>query len=95
MQKIYVEITKLAQKQIKKAPKEIILSIQKWVFSIEEIGIEQTRKIGGKGLNDEMLKGDLKGLRSIRLNKSWRLYYSESNEVTHIILIERVDKHRY
>lgn len=69
MIKSSVVISKFAQKQITKAPKQIIVSIQKWVYSVEELGLEETRKIGGKGLHDEPLKGDLAGLRSIKLNK--------------------------
>jgi plasmid maintenance system killer protein len=95
MIEVTVSISKFATKQILKAPKDITVAIQKWVFSVEEIGLEETRRIGGKGLHDELLKGELKGLRSIRLNRSWRLYYSEGKGEPKIISIERVDKHNY
>lgn len=95
MDKVKVEITKTAKKQITKLPLEIIEVIQKWILTLEKIGVENTRKQGGKGLHDEPLKGDLKGLRSIRLNRSWRLYYKEINGIPKIIFILRIDKHEY
>lgn len=95
MEKVLVVITRMAQKQILKIPSEIVEVIQKWVLTVETIGIENTRKQGGKGLHDEPLKGELKGMRSIRLNRSWRLYYQEIDEIPKIISIRRVDKHQY
>lgn len=95
MDKVNITISKMAQKQLSKAPVEIIEAVQKWVYSIEEIGIEETRKIGGKGLHDEPLKGELKSFRSIRLNRAWRLYYSIINGEPRIVNIERIDKHEY
>lgn len=92
---VRVILTKLAEKQIEKAPVEIVVSIQKWVYSIEKIGLEATRKIGGKGLHDEPLRGELSGMRSIRLNRSWRLYYKSIKGTPRIVSIERVDKHKY
>lgn len=95
METIIVVMTKLAQKQITRLPIELLEVVQKWILTVEEIGLENTRKHGGKGLHDEPLKGQLKGLRSIRLNRSWRLYYKEINGATKIVSIERVDKHLY
>ncbi len=95
MEKVKVVIAKIAQKQIVKIPQELIEVIQKWILTVETIGIENTRKQGGKGLHDEPLKGELKGLRSIRLNRAWRLYYKEIVGIPKIISIERVDKHEY
>jgi len=95
MEKVKVVIAKIAQKQIVKIPQELIEVIQKWILTVETIGIENTRKQGGKGLHDEPLKGELKGLRSIRLNRAWRLYYKEIDGIPKIISIERVDKHEY
>lgn len=93
--KSVIVVSKKAMKQIDKAPKEIIESITEWVAMVESIGIDQTRKDGGKGLHDEPLKGELKGLRSIRLNKAWRLYYSMKRGELILVEIVRVDKHNY
>jgi len=95
MAKVKVVISRVAQKQIVKIPFELIEVIQKWILTVETIGIENTRKQGGKGLHDEPLKGELKGLRSIRLNRSWRLYYKEIEGIPKIVSIERIDKHKY
>ena len=95
MEKVKIVITKVAQKQIMKMPQDLIEVIQKWILTVETIGIENTRKQGGKGLHDEPLKGELKGLRSIRLNRAWRLYYKEIKGIPKILSIERVDKHEY
>lgn len=93
--KTRVEISKRAIKQINKAPKEIVESIAEWVLMLETIGLDQTRKQGGVGLHDEALKGRLKDLRSIRLNRSWRLYYMEYRDEIVVVEIMRVDKHEY
>ena len=53
LNKASVVISKFAYKQITKAPKEIIISIQKWIYSVEEIGLDETRKVVGSGLHDE------------------------------------------
>lgn len=50
---------------------------------------------GVKGCMMSLLKGELKGLRSIRLNRSWRLYYKEIDGIPKIISIEKIDKHEY
>ena len=46
-----------------------------------------------KRFNDEALKGKLKGLRSIRLNKQWRVIFEETSQT--IITIERITPHEY
>ena len=51
MDKVKVVITRMAQKQILRVPIELIEVIQKWVLTVETIGIENTRKQGGKGLS--------------------------------------------
>jgi proteic killer suppression protein len=90
-----VIISKMAKKQMRKISNEILESAFEWILIVEEIGIESARKRGGNGLHDEPLKGELKGLRSIRLNRAWRLYYKEVDGIPKIISIERIDKHEY
>lgn len=72
-----VNLSKLAVKQIQKAPLIIKEAILKWVDSVERFGLRETRRLGAKGLHDEPLSGKLEGVRSIRLSRSWRLYYVE------------------
>src|ERR1700674_871491 len=51
----------------------IVVSFQNWVEEVEERGLEEVRKI--PGYHDEPLRGELKGLRSIRLSRGYRAYY--------------------
>ncbi len=89
-------MTRFVEKQSFRLPFEIQEALRKWMRTAEEVGIYKMRETGGKGLHDEPLKGKLKGLRSVRLNKAWRLYYSEDDHSEVIILkIEKVDKHKY
>lgn len=46
------------------------------------------------GFHDEPLKGDRKGQRSVRMNKSYRLIYHVIQDRIHIELLE-VHKHDY
>ena len=83
----------LVEKSLFKIPHYIRLKIHQWAASVEEIGIEEVRKL--PGLHDEPLKGRLQGLRSVRLNRSYRLiYYLQKGKVIQVIVIE-VNKHEY
>jgi len=77
-------MTRFVEKQSFRLPFEIQEALRKWMRTAEEVGIYKMRETGGKGL------------RSVRLNKAWRLYYSEDDHSEVIILkIEKVDKHKY
>lgn len=96
MKKHLVIYSRRVWKNFFRIPLEIREAVFKWVEEVERFGLAAVRKNGGKGLHDEPLKGNLKALRSIRLNRSWRLYYYEKeNEETIIVRIERIDKHEY
>lgn len=61
---------------------------------VELQGLPQTRKV--PGYHDEPLKGDRLGQRSIRLSKSYRLIYIESQELGVVIVkVVEVNKHEY
>jgi toxin HigB-1 len=86
MEKLRIEISKTAQKQLRKTPKEI--------DRLEKVGYRKTREI--KGLHDEPLKGIRKGQRSIRLNKAYRAIYVLNNDGSFKILeVLEVSKHKY
>lgn len=89
-----VVLTKQAQKEVAKLPKEIRESLAFWINKVNFEGLADVRKIGG--YHDEPLKGDRKGQRSIRLNKAYRAIYiqSESGEIVLVTIIE-VNKHKY
>jgi len=90
-----VEFSRQAQKDIQSIPKQVALKLGLWVVSVEEIGLELTRKHGGKGLHDEPLRGNRLGQRSIRLNRSYRAIYSIRKNVIEFVQIEEVNKHDY
>ncbi len=89
-----VELTKAAQNNINKVPRFIRNKLLLWVDAVEKLGIRKARNI--PGFHDEPLKGNLKGQRSIRLNKAYRAIYSENQHKNiRIITIIRVNKHEY
>lgn len=89
-----VTISDKAKKEILKLPSFIVTKLLAWVDDVEVRGLEMVRKI--PGYHDEPLKGDRKGQRSIRLNKSYRAIYIIKNDGTiEFIEIAEVNKHEY
>jgi proteic killer suppression protein len=88
-----VQISKHAEKDLKKAPMPIKKKLFIWIAAVEDRGLEEVRKISG--FHDEPLLGERKGQRSIRLNKQWRAIYKILNEEIEFILIEEVTPHDY
>ncbi len=88
-----VEITKLAEKQLRKLPRHIVDNLMIWVAAVEENGVEEVRKV--PGYHDEPLKGDRAGQRSIRLSRAYRAIYEIRGGVTKFVSIEEVNKHDY
>ena len=70
-----VLILKSAEKDLRQLPFYILEKLYSWIEQVEIYGIHEIRKI--PGYHDEPLKGDRKGQRSVRLNKSYRLIYKE------------------
>ncbi|MGE3609980.1 MAG: type II toxin-antitoxin system RelE/ParE family toxin [Bacteriovoracaceae bacterium] len=92
MIKTKVVTSRFAEKQIRKLPKAIREALNYWVEAVEFQGILQIRKY--KGYHDEPLKGKRINQRSVRLNKSYRVIYSEHNDHLEILIIE-VNNHEY
>ena len=88
-----VELSRNAEKDIKRLPKQIRNKLLAWIEAIEEIGLEEVRK--SKGLHDEPLKGKRAGQRSIRLNKAYRAIYKVVKKRIEIAIVEEVNKHEY
>ena len=88
-----LQVSKHAEKDLKKVPMPIKKKLFIWVAAVEERGLEEVRKI--PGFHDEPLLGERKGQRSIRLNKQWRAIYKVLNEKIEFILIEEVTPHDY
>lgn len=88
------ELSKRAQKQLKKLPQFIIENLTKWVDDLETRSLEEVRKV--PGYHDEPLQGHRWGQRSIRLSRTYRAIYSvKSINNIKYILIEEVAKHEY
>lgn len=88
-----IELSSLVKKQLKKLPIHIVVSFQNWVEDVESRGLEEVRKI--PGYHDEPLRGELKGLRSIRLSRGYRAYYRIVDDLVKFVSVERIDKHEY
>ncbi len=89
-----VTVNKFAEKQLRKLPQHICGDLLVWVESVEELGIRRVRML--PGYHDEPLKGNRKGQRSVRLTRSYRAIYEETEdrEVILIAVLE-VNKHDY
>jgi len=81
------------QKDASKSPVYIAIKLQDCVEDVESRGLDEVRKI--PGYHDEPLSGELRGFRSIRLNKAYRAYYRVIDGKVRFVSIERVDKHEY
>ncbi len=89
-----VEYTKFAAKQASKLPKEIKEALVFWKESVERLGLPEVRK--AKGYHDEPLKGNRRGQRSIKLNRSYRVIYEEHSAGELVIVgVQEVNKHDY
>ncbi len=75
--------------------KEVILQFKKTVLRIEQVeNSNQLRQF--RSLNFEALKGNKKGLYSVRVNKQYRLEFKLENDnitLVEIVLIETLSKH--
>ncbi len=92
--KCQVWLTKFAEKQLKKLPKNIIAAYFSWAKTVEIDGIRKTRSL--PGYHDEPLKGDRKGQRSVRLNRAYRVIYEETESGNVILIgVQEVNKHEY
>lgn len=89
-----IEISRFAQKQIKRLPAHIRESLITWVSQITKSGIQAVRRL--PGYHDEPLFGRMQGQRSARLSRAYRVIYVETEEeyVT-LIAIQGVTKHVY
>jgi len=73
-------------------PEHIRVKAIVWIGLVESLGIRELRK--RPGFHDEGLKGERKGQRSVRLNRSYRLIYCEVQGDLHFLLLE-ISKHEY
>ncbi len=88
-----VKIRKKVLKQVSAMPPMIGRKLAFWIDEVSHKGLQSTRKV--PGFNDEALKGDRQGQRSIRLNKAYRAIYIITKGEPTIIEIIEVSKHKY
>ena len=89
-----VRISKKAAKQIRKVPSHIANHLDAWVQIVREGGLEEARKV--PGYQDEPLRGERRGQRSIRLSRSYRAIYVIGAEgILEFVQVEEVSKHEY
>ncbi len=88
-----VVLSKQAKKQIDRLPEHIATKLLAWVSQVEKMGLEEVRKT--PGYHDEPLKGQLQGLRSIRLSRGYRAYYRIVRDKIEFVYVEGVDRHEY
>ena len=89
-----VELSRGAQKDLKKVPSFVAIKLMAWVDDVERRGVEEVRKI--PGYHDEPLHGDRAGQRSIRLNRGYRaIYVIRDRGAIEFIQVEEVHKHEY
>jgi proteic killer suppression protein len=90
-----VEVSRLAIKQLRKAPQHVAAKLEAWIDDVEDRGIEEVRKV--PGYNDHPLKGELAGKRAIRLSLKWRAVYviRPDEAAVQFVEVQEVHPHDY
>ena len=89
-----VDLSPRAKKDLRSVPTPILKKFRAWVDDVEFNGLEAARK--RPGYHDEPLKGDRRGQRSIRLNRSWRAIYElKSDGAVDLVEVQEVNHHEY
>jgi proteic killer suppression protein len=94
MTETLVVLTKSAEKEVQKLPRNIQEALLAWIDQVQTQGLQETRKI--PGYHDEPLKGDRKGQRSVRLNRAYRaIYTQDADGKVQLVTVIEVNKHKY
>lgn len=88
-----VVLTTRAKKDLRGLPGQIVQKFATWTGLVETVGLEEARKV--KGFHDEPLKGNRKGQRSVRLNRSYRAIYLIVMDEVQFAEVQEVNKHDY
>lgn len=88
-----VELSRRALRSLGTAPKHIATKLNFWVAQVESIGLEEVRR--QRGFHDEPLKGDLVGMRSIRLSLQYRAIYVIKKDSVEFVQVKEVSPHKY
>lgn len=87
-----VVLSRQAQKDFGKAPREIQESFIAWQAVVTASGPQALRLINGYW--DHALKGEWSGARSSSLKKSWRVIYRVEAQAVHVSVF-RISAHDY
>ena len=79
-------------RQLAKAPREVLKRYEKWKDIVGLSGPAGLRLI--KGFHDEALAGEWQGFRSSRLGDQWRIFYRVSVE-RQTFYVETMTAHDY
>lgn len=89
-----VELSRKAQKQLRRVPAHIVEKLQEWVHAVGQYSLEEVRK--RPGYHDEVLKGQREGQRSIRLSRGYRaIYIIKEQRAIEFVRVEEVHLHDY
>lgn len=89
-----VRWSRKVQKQLDDLPEYIVGSFYDWAKAVERDGMESVRKLAG--YHDEKLRGELAGLRSVRISKAYRVFYFETADGSiKVAEVTKVSKHEY
>lgn len=89
-----VRETKRALKSLALAPMVVRISYLTWRRQVAESGLEVVRM--APGYHDEPLRGKHKGFRSVRLGRSYRVFYRlVAIDTIETVLVEEVNRHDY
>jgi proteic killer suppression protein len=89
-----VELSAGAKKDLRTVPPPVLKKFRAWIDDVEFNGLEEARK--RPGYHDEPLKGDRRGQRSVRLNRSWRAIYEiKSDGSVEFVEVKEVNHHDY
>lgn len=92
VEKTYKVDLQRVEKHLGKLPFNIATKLRKWVRSIEKSGLPYTQNI--PSYRDKSLSGKRLGQRSIRLNRSYRAFYTV-DKYEKIVSVMEVNKHEY
>ena len=92
--KTRVEISRRAEKQLRKVPRHVVDKLLAWVQLVVQEGLAEARKI--PGYHDEALRGERAGQRSIRLSRAYRAIYVVADRASvSFVVLKEVSKHDY
>ena len=88
-----IQYTRQFRKDFAKLPERLQEKVDLWIASVQSYGIAATQQVAS--YRDEALKGNRKGQRSFRLNRQWRVIYTEDHAQCITLTLLEVTPHDY